>query len=123
MRAISVRQPWAWLIVAGVKRVENRTWATSFRGPLLIHASQTVDLNTAELDDLRRQLAGVGVDLPEKLHTGGIIGQVNLVDCVTECEDAEDADWHDPGLYAFILRDAVVLPFRPMRGKLRFFDA
>ena len=43
MKAISIRQPWAWLIVHGYKDVENRTWATKHRGPILIHAGKTLD--------------------------------------------------------------------------------
>ena len=39
MKTLSVRQPHATLICAGVKRVENRTWTTDYRGRLLIHAS------------------------------------------------------------------------------------
>ncbi len=38
MKALSVRQPFAWAIVHGGKDVENRSWATSYRGPVLIHA-------------------------------------------------------------------------------------
>lgn len=38
MKALTVCQPWASLIAAGIKRVENRRWATDYRGPLLIHA-------------------------------------------------------------------------------------
>ncbi len=40
MQALSVRQPWAWLIVAGYKDVENRGWATKYRGRILIHAGR-----------------------------------------------------------------------------------
>ena len=43
MKALSVRQPWAWAIVAGWKPIENRTWATDYRGPLLIHAGRRED--------------------------------------------------------------------------------
>jgi hypothetical protein len=39
-KALSIRQPWAHLIVAGIKQIENRTWTTRYRGPLLIHAGQ-----------------------------------------------------------------------------------
>ena len=39
-KCLSVRQPWAWLIVHGHKPLENRSWATSYRGPLLIHAAK-----------------------------------------------------------------------------------
>jgi hypothetical protein len=40
MKILSVRQPWAALIVSGHKDIENRTWSTRYRGPVLIHASQ-----------------------------------------------------------------------------------
>jgi ASCH domain len=43
MKIISIRQPWAGLIVSGLKDVENRTWPTRYRGPILIHASQRPD--------------------------------------------------------------------------------
>ncbi|HHY88739.1 MAG TPA: ASCH domain-containing protein, partial [Chloroflexi bacterium] len=54
MKALSVRQPWAWLIAQGYKTVENRTWATNYRGPLLIHAGKKPDLTRSELDEIRR---------------------------------------------------------------------
>ncbi len=37
---LSIRQPWAWLIVNGYKDIENRTWSTRFRGKVLIHAGK-----------------------------------------------------------------------------------
>ena len=43
MKALSIKQPWAWAIIHAGKNVENRTWATSYRGPLLIHAGKTFD--------------------------------------------------------------------------------
>lgn len=39
MKALSIRQPWAWLIANGYKDIENRSWRTNYRGPVLIHAS------------------------------------------------------------------------------------
>ena len=42
MKAISIRQPWAWLIVHGYQDVENRTWSTKHRGPILIHCHRVV---------------------------------------------------------------------------------
>ena len=38
---VSVRQPWADLLVSGIKSVENRSWKCAHRGPLLIHAGKT----------------------------------------------------------------------------------
>lgn len=43
MKALSIRQPWAWLIVAGYKDIENRSWPTNFRGRVYIHASRKFD--------------------------------------------------------------------------------
>jgi|ERR1700758_4475866 hypothetical protein len=39
MKVIVIRQPWAWLIVNGFKDIENRSWRTRYRGPLMIHPS------------------------------------------------------------------------------------
>lgn len=40
MKAISLLQPWASLVVMGVKKIETRSWSTPYRGTILIHASQ-----------------------------------------------------------------------------------
>ena len=47
---------------------------------------------------------------------GGIVGAVDIVDCVTE----SDSDWFS-GPYGYVLRDPKPLPFRPVRGQLGFF--
>jgi hypothetical protein len=125
MKALSVRQPWAGLIVAGVKDVENRCWRTSHRGPLLIHASQERARRTfAEV--ARDYVVTLTDDLAELVtRTGGIVGEVAIVDCVTTCA----SPWFEGPLdsrgrrnYGFVLRDARALPFRPMPGRLRFFE-
>jgi len=54
MKAISIRQPWAWLIVNGYKDIENRSWPTKFRGRVLIHASK--GMTRAEYDDVEDYL-------------------------------------------------------------------
>ncbi len=41
MKAISLLQPWATLVAIGAKRIETRSWATNYRGPLAIHASKS----------------------------------------------------------------------------------
>lgn len=43
MKVLSIRQPWAWLIMTGLKDIENRTWNTDFRGRFAIHASKKFD--------------------------------------------------------------------------------
>lgn len=87
--ALSVRQPWAWAILHAGKAVENRRWATDYRGELLIHAGKTVE------DDAVDVVAAVaGRDVPEGLPTGGVVGRVRLVDvhhaddCYMTCSPA-----------------------------------
>lgn len=43
MKVLSIRQPWAWLICAGYKDVENRDWRTNYRGRILIHAPKKIE--------------------------------------------------------------------------------
>lgn len=77
MKALSVRQPWAWAIVHGGKDVENRVQAWSYRGPLAIHAG----LAHFEQDNLAATAhrAAHGTETPTELKYGGIIGVVDLV--------------------------------------------
>jgi hypothetical protein len=77
-KAISIKQPWAWAIIEGLKRVENRSWPTNYRGPLLIHAGLNEDhLGWLALDRM-------GIEFPDEVERGGIIGMVDLIDCVRD---------------------------------------
>ena len=121
LKALSVRQPWAWLIVYAGKDIENRSWATRFRGRFLVHAS--LGMTHDEYDDVEDWLDSPDgprgrIALPpfHELQRGGIIGQATLVDCVSR----SNSRWFF-GPNGFVLRDAVPLPFRPVRGSLGFF--
>lgn len=133
MKALSIRQPWAWLIVNGIKTVENRSWATKFCGRFLVHASSTFYFNKWDYEPFRMDIQALLDANPNFNHLhlpmttkgyeqGGIVGAVDLVDCVTKCTNKIDASWHEPDYYAFILRNPEVLPFRQMNGKLNFFE-
>ena len=83
MRALSIHQPWAWAILQAGKTVENRTWSTKYRGPILVHASKSrVSFDREKTLDWK---ALYGVDLPpwEELVTGAVVGVVDVVDCVS----------------------------------------
>jgi len=110
MRAISINQPWAWAIAAGVKRVENRTWTTSYRGPLLIHASLTYHEENWE----RVELAAPEIVVPDELDCGGIVGVCDLVDVVT----SKPGDPFFCGPYGFVLANARPIEWIEVRGKL-----
>lgn len=114
--ALSIRQPWAWLIATGQKDIENRTWPTKRRGRFLVHAGQRVPTE-AELADIERTYR-VKVDRAA-LQYGGIVGSASLADCVT----SHPSKWFEPGGCGFVLSDASPLPFRPLKGKLGFFSA
>jgi hypothetical protein len=112
MKAIVVRQPWAWLIISGYKDIENRSWTTRHRGPLLIQASAT--LRRSELE-LAEKVFGRKID-ESKLQLGGIIGMVDLYDIT----DRKTSKWFF-GPYGWKLRSARRLPFRPHKGRLGLF--
>ncbi len=118
MKALSVRQPDAWLIVNGYKDVENRTWATSERGVIAVHASAK-KMTTGDREYLAAVCEALDIAVPDdsELPIGGIVGIVEIIDCVTE----HDSDWFD-GPYGFTLGKYLPVEFVPCKGKLGFFD-
>ncbi len=95
MRCLSIRQPWAFLVCAGVKPIENRSWSTTHRGTVAVHASsyrKAVDLLTSPLVD-------------KTLFTfGAIIGVCDLANVVPYLE-VSDRPWAE-GPYCFLLQNA-----------------
>ena len=136
MKILSVRQPWAYLIVAGYKPVENRTWNTCYRGPLLIHASQAMEENDFPVQrewikTLNQYLIAGDespIVIPEDLPRGAIVGAATLshVDCGNGYQGdglACSSPWFE-GPYGFHMADAVEFaePI-PWRGQLGIRDA
>lgn len=119
MRALSVRQPWAWLILHAGKDIENRDWWTGVRGPILIHASKGMTRDEYEEAAACYDPGDIGPDLPpfEALERGGIVGQVEIVDCVKSSR----SPWFF-GTYGFVLANPKPLPFVPFKGQLGFFE-
>lgn len=126
MRCLSIRQPWAWCIIHAGKDIENRDWPTRVRGRVLIHASK--GMTRHEWHDCLSTLHAISVERPfpsglalpsfSELERGGIVGEVEITDCV----DRSDSPWFF-GRYGFVLRNPVALPFTPLKGRLGFFDA
>ena len=73
MKVLTIKQPWATLIMQGDKRFEFRSWQTKYRGDLLIHAGKGID------KEAMKRLAKY---LPAELPYGKILGKVKLVDCI-----------------------------------------
>lgn len=123
MKALSIKQPWASLILDHGKDIENRTWRTPYRGPLAIHAGLKPDLAWPGVEliaFLRNQ--GLSVEDVVRLHDaplGGIIGVVELVNCsrgVSESPWAAEGQWH------WELADPRPVPFVPMKGRLGLME-
>lgn len=116
MLALSIKQPWAWLICKGYKDIENRDWPTTVRGRFHVHASLTADRCPPHwiLD-----LLPVPRIYWERSDTrGAIIGEVDIVDCVT----ASKSPWF-VGKYGFILANPVLYDNPvPCKGKPGFFE-
>lgn len=123
MRAVSLWQPWALLLVAGLKRVETRSWKIT-PGPLLIHAAKSWPIEAAESarsEPFRAALATLGVEVPAAgwskrlagLPFGAIVGRVDVV----RCYRTEDVLFDSSGLD--------VIPAFPVdqvrNGKLRLW--
>ena len=73
MKVLTIKQPWATLIMQGNKRFKFRSWQTKYRGELLIHAGKGIDKETM------KRLAKY---IPKDMPTGKILGKVTVVDCV-----------------------------------------
>ncbi len=121
MRALSVRQPWAWLILHGGKDIENRDWPTTVRGQFLIHASK--GMTRDEYMDARchyedtKKPEDPALPPYEELERGGIVGQAEI----TGCAKSSTSPWFF-GAFGFVLANPKPLPFRQYRGMLGFFD-
>ena len=112
--ALSVQQPWAWLIVNGFKPVENRTWPTKVRGWVGIHAGKTFDYQGYEW--ACSEFPQIDIPAPDAFELGGIVGRARLADCVEEHE----SPWF-VGPFGFVFSEASPLPFVECRGRLGFF--
>lgn len=104
--AITIRQPWLWAIMHGGKFIENRTWATSYRGPIYLHAAQNLaDASaTAKFSALLRAHDMNPPDF-DSLPRGALLATARLVDVVRN----GDSVWADLDCYHFVLADVVVL--------------
>jgi len=108
MKVLSVRQPWSYLIVAGYKDIENRTWRTSYRGPLLIHASLGKDPEDF-MPRQREYIESAGIVIPNDndLPRGAIVGAVTLTEVYSDGrDDGKNSPWFE-GPYGFKMEDAV----------------
>ena len=121
MKALSLRQPYAELIVSGNKTIEVRNWNTKFRGEFLVHASKQImndDCNKFNLN-------------PNTITTGAVVGKATVIDVkkYKSLEEFEkDGDKHrarknffKKPCYGFILENPKRISPIPAKGFLNFF--
>ena len=149
--ALSLRQPWAWAVVAGVrgpakngarpvrKNIENRRWSTPFRGEFLVHAAKGMTMSEylearGYIEKVLDELVGPqheGAPPYKSLERGGFVGVARLVDVIRPCclpgPQAPisavfcEHPWHMHEQYGFVLADVRPVPFTPWKGCLGFF--
>lgn len=118
MKTLSLKQPFAELILQGRKTIELRKWDTSFRGDFLIHSSKNPDKESMKKFGFKN------------LPCGFILGKATLVDVKKYNNDKEhilDKDKHLAdsvwGNYGFVLEDPKrIKKIIPVRGNLNFWD-
>jgi len=117
MKALSLKQPFAELILQGRKKIELRKWNTKFRGEFLIHTSKKSD---------EKAIREFGF---KSLPCGFIVGKAKLVDVKkykNEEEHRKDKKFHLGGnvfgKFGFILKDVERINPIPAKGSLNFWD-
>lgn len=139
---LTLRQPWAWMVIHGGKGIENRTWPANFRGRFLIHAGK--GMTKAEYSDALDFAYGVQPELRtfaipgseelggpwtkfipayEELERGGIVGKAYLSKVLPPPKEQMgwQHTWRMDGQYGFVLEDIEPLPFMPCKGHQRWW--
>ena len=77
MKVLTIRNPWAELIVSGYKKYEFRSWKTNYRGKILIHSSA----------NLEKSMLSRFQDYNLQYINGAIIGEAEIIDCILVDEE------------------------------------
>ncbi len=124
MKVLTLKQPWATLVVEGYKEYEFRTWKTKYRGDFLVHAGLGVD------KEALKRFEYLNLDYPK----GCIIGKVTLTDCVLVDDNLKEelkrknenvylgAINKEIDEYAFKLENVKKIEAIYVKGKLGFWE-
>lgn len=127
LKALSLKQPFAWLIANGYLLVDDRSWGTSYRGSILIHASKSL---YEEYYHYIKNHTHVPIPDKDQLEYGGVVGMAKLIFCgkpnelpagLKKDQIAHFRNVH-PGSYGFLFEQAMPLPLLPCAGKLGIFE-
>jgi hypothetical protein len=127
IKALSLKQPYAWLIANGYLLVDDRTWGTQYCGPMLIHASKGL---YEQFYHHIKSSTNIPIPDRDKLEYGGIVGIGKLVLCCKP-DDLPEGISHEQRVhfggvykehYGFLFEQATPLAFMPYLGKLGIFE-
>jgi ASCH domain len=123
IKALTIKQPWASLIIRGGKDIENRDWNSNYRGIVAIHSS--AKMSESDMEDACGLMRGFIPRFSARMFrqdkygfpTGVILGVVEMIGCVRDC----DSPWF-VGDFGFQFRNAVAFsnPI-PCKGSLGFW--
>ncbi len=127
IKALSLKQPIAWLIANSYLLVDDRTWGTQYRGTILIHASKGL---YQEYYEYLKSNTDIPLPDKDKLEYGGVVGIANLTLCCrprdlpADIRGEQRAHFNgvDQEHYGFLFEKATPVPFIPCRGKLGIFE-
>jgi len=124
LKAISIKQPWAYLLASGIKDIENRSWKTNYRGTVLIHTGakymKMINPNNIFTNEQWNYLSDTQKRLVmSSLPTSAIIGSMEIVDCVKN----NNSIWAEEDSWNWIVRNQKLFdtPILNVKGKLSFF--
>lgn len=127
MKALTIKQPYAQLIVDGIKDIENRTWPTIRRGKVLIHVSQfkiksETNFYNIVTPEQWNNLPGYMTDdiADDNFVRSAIIGEIEIVDCIKDSKSI----WALPDHWHWIIANPVRYeqPILNVKGALSFWD-
>lgn len=124
-KALSFKQPVAWLIVNGYLSIDDRTWYTQYRGVIAIHASKGF---YPEYYNYLKLHTDIPLPAAEDFDYGGIVGVATLKDCLVSVTYAVGLHGltrvHNgpSGIFGFEFENPKACPFIPMSGNTGIFD-
>lgn len=125
MKVLSIKEPWASLIMNGTKKIETRSWKTKYRGEIYIHASLSkAKITKSEVYELIKDM---------NFKCGYIICKCNLVDCIYMTDEYVNdmktnhfeeyiCGHYEVGRYAWIVEDVRVIEPIEAKGKLGLWN-
>lgn len=139
VKAITLIQPWATLIAQGEKWIETRSWATSHRGKLAIHAGKKIDYEACKQPEIKKALIEHGYDDPRELPTSSVIAICVMGDCIKMVESTDSVfkakvpgytftekeqafGDYAPGRYAWMLASTKAITPVTAKGALRLWN-